>query len=152
VAGHDVTVLTVPAVPTAVIATATTWDAYPRLWPKLLEEVWGVVRTTPGAEPGRNVMLYRDDVPHVEVGVEMSGVFPGSGRVLPSVLPGGAAAHTISRGSPSVAGISAAHEAVLVWCAEHEHALTGVRWEVYGHWRDHQDPAAFETEIYWLLA
>jgi len=76
----------------------------------------------------------------------------GSGRVVPSVLPGGAAAHTISRGSPSISGISAAHEAVLVWCAEHEHALTGVRWEVYGHWRDHQDPAAFETEIYWLLA
>jgi effector-binding domain-containing protein len=151
VAGHDVAVVTVAAVPTAVIATATSWDVYPQLWPRLLEEVWRVARATPGAEPGRNVMLYRDDVPNVEVGVEMRGIFAGSGRVVPSELPAGSAAHTVSRGSPSIASITAAHEAVLLWCAEHEHTLTGVRWEIYGHWRDHQDPAAFETEVYWQL-
>ena len=29
--------------------------------------------------------------------------------------------------------------------------LTGVRWEIYGHWLEDQDPALFETEVYWLL-
>ena len=56
------------------------------------------------------------------------------------------------RGAPSLASITAAHDAVIAWSAANGHALSGVRFEVYGHWRDHQDPAAFEIEISWLLA
>lgn len=70
----NVSQITVRAQPTAVIAETTTWEAYPRLWPRLLDEVWSAVR--PEREtivPGRNVMLYRDDVPNVEVGVEVAG-------------------------------------------------------------------------------
>ena len=37
------------------------------------------------------------------------------------------------------------------WCAAHGHVLTGVRWEIYGHWAEEQDPALYETEVYWLL-
>ena len=36
------------------------------------------------------------------------------------------------------------------WCDANGHARTGVRWEVYDHWRD--DPDAFETAVFWLLA
>src|SRR5262249_5222930 len=67
--------------PTAVIAEATTWAEFPQLWPALLGEVWTTVRTMPDAKPGRNVMLYLDDVPHVEVGVEVDGAFGGAGRI-----------------------------------------------------------------------
>jgi hypothetical protein len=149
---HHVEVVTAAAVPTAVIPAATSWDAYPALWPQLLDEVWTVMRATPGTEPGRNVMLYLDAEPNVEVGVELHGAFAGAGRVVSSALPSGAAAWTIARGAPSVAGLAAAHDAVIAWCAAQGHALSGVRWEVYGHWRDRQDPAAFETEVYWQLA
>jgi hypothetical protein len=40
---------------------------------------------------------------------------------------------------------------VIEWCEANGHTRTGVRWEVYDHWRDDQDPAAFETAVYWLL-
>ena len=80
---HEITVREVPASPTAVIAQATTWDEYPRLWPVLLDEVYAFVRAGGATQAGHNVMLYRDDVPNVEVGVQVDGVFVASGRVIP---------------------------------------------------------------------
>jgi hypothetical protein len=76
--------LTVPPRATAVVSTTTTWDAYPRLWPALLDEVREHAS-------GRNVMLYKDDRPDVEVGVLLpeSGAFTPSGRVIRSSLPVG---------------------------------------------------------------
>jgi hypothetical protein len=128
--------------PTAVIAATTTWEAYPRLWRALLDEVYAVV----GGKT--NVMLYRDDVPHVEVGVLAPDGFVPRGRVVASVLPGGRVARAVHRGP--YAGLHATHRAVVDWCAEHGHALSGVRWEVYGHHRP--DPAQLETEVCWALA
>ena len=87
-----------------------------------------------GAEKaGHNVMLYKDDVPNVEVGVQVAGPFPPVGQVVPSVLPAGRVVATVHR-----------------WAAAHGHRLTRVRWEIYGDWSD--DPAAVETEIRWQLA
>ena len=83
----DVAVLVVPERPTAVIAETTTWAEWPQLWPALLDEVWREVRARPELTPGRNVMLYRDDVPNVEAGVEVAEPFAGLGRVVCSSLP-----------------------------------------------------------------
>jgi hypothetical protein len=126
-----VSIVTTSATPTAVVRETTTWERYPSLWGELLGEVWAFVR---GADlrAGRNVMLYEDDVPNVEVGVEVDGAF----------APG-------DRGEPSPGGLAAAHAAVVDWCEANGHARTGVRWEVYDHWRD--DPSTFETAVYWLL-
>jgi effector-binding domain-containing protein len=143
---HEVRIVTTPGTPTAVVGQATTWAEFPALWSKLLDEVWAFVRGTELA-PERNVMLYKDDVPNVEVG----GSFEPHGSVVPSALPAGQAAHAISRGPPSREGLNAAHEAVLSWCTANDVKLSGVRWEVYDHWRD-DDPDGFETEIYWLLS
>jgi hypothetical protein len=44
-------------------------------------------------------------------------------------------------------GRDAAHAAVVEWCEANGHARTGVRWEVYDHWRD--NPSTFETAVYW---
>lgn len=60
--------LTVDARPTAVIAERTTWEAFPSLWPALLDEVWSVVR------PRRS---------------EIAGSFAPVGRVIASTLPAG---------------------------------------------------------------
>jgi effector-binding domain-containing protein len=147
---HVVSIVATSATPTAVIREATTWERFPTLWGELLEEVWAVVRAT-GVPAGRNVMLYLDDEPNVEVGVELEGTLATpSGRVVTSALPEGRAATTVARGAPSRGGLAAAHAAVVAWSRSNDHELTGTRWEVYDHWRD--DPDRYETAVYWLLA
>jgi effector-binding domain-containing protein len=146
-----VRIVTTAQTPTAVVAETTSWDEFPRLWRGFLAEVWAVVRDS-GLAAGRNVMLYKDDVPSVEVGAEVSGPFAARGRVVASALPAGRAATAVARGDPSPASLARAHTAVREWCAHTGHHLTGIRWEIYGHWREDQDPALFETEVYWLLA
>ena len=96
---EDVVELTVEARPTAVIAETTSWDEFPRLWGALLTEVWDTVRGDEEVRPGRNVMLYLDDVPHVEVGAEAAGPFAPRGRIVASELPGGRVAMTRLVGS-----------------------------------------------------
>jgi effector-binding domain-containing protein len=148
VAFYPVSVKTAVAQPTAVVAVATTWAEFPTLWPELLDEVYGFVRGGGATQDGHNVMLYRDDVPNVEVGVQVTGPFEPSGRVVPSVLPAGEVASTVHRGPYDA--LEEAHVALKAWCGSHRHALTGVRWEIYGDWR--QDPAELETEVCYLLA
>jgi effector-binding domain-containing protein len=144
-------IVTTAETPTAVVAETTTWEAFPQLWSELLNDVWAFVRPSE-LTAGRNVMLYKDHLPNVEVGVEVDGSFAPAGRVVSSSLPAGRAATTVARGAPSPAGLARAHVNVRDWCAANGHELTGVRWEIYGHWRDDQDPALFETEVYWQLA
>ena len=145
---YPVSVKTAVAQPTAVVAAATTWEEFPTLWRTLLDEVYAFVRAGGATQDGRNVMLYRDDVPNVEVGVQVTAPFEPAGRVVPSVLPGGEVASTVHRGPYDVLG--EAHVALRAWCASHNHALTGIRWEIYGDWRE--DPADLETEVCYLLA
>jgi effector-binding domain-containing protein len=146
---QPVTIVTTPATPTAVVREATTWEAFPTQWKALLDEVWAFVRST-NLSAGRNVMVYEDDVPNVEVGVEVTGTFPSGGRVIASALPAGRAARTVQRGAPSPEGIHEGHTRLLRWCEANGEPTTRVRWEVYGHWRD--DPESYEIEIYWLLS
>jgi effector-binding domain-containing protein len=144
---YEVTLRTTAASPTAVVAQETTWAEYPRLWPVLLDEVYAFVRGGGTTQAGHNIMLYRDDVPNVEVGVQVAGPFNASGRVTPSELPAGRVATTIHRGPYD--GLGGAHAAVRAWCAAREHLLTGTRWEIYGDWRE--DPNELETEISYLV-
>lgn len=144
---YEVTVETTEACPTAVVAQATTWDEFPGLWGALLDEVYAFIRAGGTTQTGHNVMLYLDDVPNVEVGVQVDGPFVASGRVTPSVLPAGRVATTVHRGG--YGGLGAAHEAVHAWCATHGHSLTRTRWEIYGDWQE--DPQDLETEIAYLL-
>lgn len=137
----------VEAVPTAVVAAATTWEAFPQVWPGLLDEVWAFLRAGGATVAGQSVMLYVDDLPVVEVGVVVDGPFEPDGDVVPSQLPAGRVATTTHHGSWH--RIGEAHEAVLAWCGEHGHETTGVRWEVYGDWQE--DEAALTAEVSWLL-
>ncbi len=67
---YEVSLQTVAACPTAVVAQATSWEEFPRIWARLLDEVYTFLRNGGAAQDGQNVMLYRDDVPNVEVGVQ----------------------------------------------------------------------------------
>jgi effector-binding domain-containing protein len=122
-----------------VVAGATTWEDFSSTWRSMLDEVYAAVRAphsdsavAGGAGRWQTVMLYKDDVPNVEVGVLASGSFSPTGHVITSVLPGGATAVTMHRGP--YAELEAAHRAVRDWCRERGHALAGPRWEIYGHW------------------
>ena len=99
-------------------------------------------------QPGRNVMLYRDDVPHVEIGVEAAAPFPAIGRVVASMLPPGRALTATHRGPFEELG--RAHEALGQACAERGLSRVWPRWEIYGHW-DERDPKP-EVEVYYLVA
>ena len=145
---YEVTVAEVAARPTAVVAATTTWQAFPMLWRPLLDEVWACLRANGITRGCRNVMLYLDDTPRVEVGVELLQPCPLTGNVVPSTLPAGQVAMTVHRGS--YADLRAAHRAVRDWCAAQGRRPAGPRWEVYGPHRD--DPAETWTEVYYLLA
>lgn len=144
---YQVTMLQVEARPTAVVTATTTWQEFRALWRDLLDEVWGCLRAGGITRGCRNVMLYWDDVPHVEIGVELLVPCRLTGRVVASALPAGRVAMAVDRGPYT--GLAAAHRAVLAWCAAHEQTPGGTRWEVYGP--HHDDPAQVWTEIYYLL-
>ncbi|HEX3715703.1 MAG TPA: GyrI-like domain-containing protein [Trebonia sp.] len=133
--------------PTAVVPAVTTWQEFPALWGQLLGEVWDCLRAG-GIDRGcRNIMLYLDGAPTVEVGVLLDRPCPLTGRVVASALPAGTAATTVHRGP--FGQVEAAHQAVLGWCAERGYRLSGIRWEIYGP--NNPDPAEQWTEVYWLL-
>src|SRR5665213_853510 len=114
-ADRDVRVVDVAPQATAVVALVTDWESFAELWAPLLGEVWEALRAA-GAAAGRNVMLYNDDRPAVEVGVELHGAFEPAGRVTLSSLPGGTAATTIDPGPPIRDSLRAAHHAVADFC------------------------------------
>jgi hypothetical protein len=149
---YDVTVARTVGCPTAVVKANTTWREFPTLWRTLLDEVWPFLRATPGLwTDGHNVMLYRHNVPGVEVavevGVQVTRSFEAAGRVVPSLLPAVEAATARAR---SAAEIGEAHAAVRAWCAAQRRVIAGVSWEIYGD----PDPRTgdFDVTVYWQLA
>jgi effector-binding domain-containing protein len=145
---YEVTAMDVQERPTAVVAAATTWPQFPTLWGQLLGQVWDCLRAAGINRGCRNVMLYWDNVPNVEVGVLLDQPCPLTGRVVASALPAGKVAMTVHRGRFEDVGL--AHDAVRQWCASHGSRTTGTRWEIYGPHDD--DPAQQWTEVYWLLS
>jgi len=116
-------------------------------WRPMLDEVYACLRRHGSAHQGCNVMLYKDDVPNVEVGVELIAPCVLDGPVIRSALPAGEVAMTVHRGPYEDLG--AAYESLTRWCADNDRAVAGPRWEVYGDWR--ADPAELDTEVYFLL-
>jgi effector-binding domain-containing protein len=145
---YQVTAGDVAARPTMVAAAATTWQEFPTVWRELLDEVWACLRANGINRGCRNVMLYLDDQPHVEVGVLIDEPPPLTGQLVASALPAGRAAMTTHWGPYQ--GLAGAHQAVIDWCDAQGLRRAGPRWEVYGP--HHDDPAQVWTEVYWLLA
>jgi effector-binding domain-containing protein len=146
----DVTVKTVEPTPTAVVVAAATWAEFPKMWGPMLDKVWSFLR---GAAPeglyqqGHNIMLYKDDVPNVEVGVQVSGSFGPAGQVVASALPGGLVATATHTGP--IAKIGDTHQAVCEWSKANGYRLAGPRWEIYGD----PSPSAgdFDVDVFWSL-
>jgi effector-binding domain-containing protein len=146
----EVTVQAVEPTPTAVVLAAATWAEFPKMWAPMLDDVWSFLRRdAPDGlyQHGHNIMLYKDDVPNVEVGVQVIDSFPPAGHVVPSTLPGGLVA-TATHSGP-IAEIGDTHGAVREWSKANGYRLAGPHWEVYGD----PDPAtgAFDVDVFWLL-
>jgi len=144
---YQVSVRNVASRPTAVVKATTTWPEFPTLWHDLSEQVWTCLRAGGITKDCRNVMVYLDDVPHVEVGVLLDQPAQLSGRVVRSNLPAGPVATTVHRGP--YRGLPSAHRAVLEWCSTNARRPAGPRWEIYGPHED--DAAKVWTEVCWLL-
>jgi effector-binding domain-containing protein len=146
----EVTMKTVGPAPTAVVMAATTWADFPATWGPMLDKVWSFLR---GGAPeglyqqGHNIMLYKDDVPNVEVGVQVSGSFDPAGDVVASALPGGLVATATHTGP--IAGIGDTHQVVREWSQANGYRLAGPRWEIYGD----PDPSSghFDVQVFWSL-
>lgn len=143
-----VTLTTAAERPTAVIVAVTTWAEVPTLWLRLLAEVHTAVHWEGRGPRGRSVMLYRDDQPRVEVGVELDQPARVDGRITRSHLPAGPVAMSVHRGGH--AGLTAAHEEIRQWCWDQRLRLAGPRWEVHGY--PTTQSAEPEIEIFYLIA
>ena len=117
-----------------------------------LDQVYAVGRAGAVKLDGQNIFVYQR-VPEqaesadVAFGVGTLASFAAVGNVEPVELPVGEVATTTHWGDYSRLG--AAHDAVIQWCRDSGHRLSGTSWEVYGHWTD--DPAKLRTDIYYLL-
>jgi effector-binding domain-containing protein len=87
----------------------------------------------------------------IECGVEVSAPFTGNTRIVCSHTPSGLVATTPHFGPYGL--LSNAHRAVQTWCSDHGHKLTGVSWELYGHWKKewNSDPSKIRTDVYYLV-
>src|SRR5262249_59170062 len=115
------------------VATATTWAEFPAMWGPMLDKVWSFLRGGAPAglyKQGHNIMLYKDDVPNVEVGVQVSGSFAPAGPVVASALPGGLVATATHTGPLGKVGDT--HLAVRQWSTANAYQLAGPHWEIYG--------------------
>jgi effector-binding domain-containing protein len=119
--------------------------------PAACGEVWAFVRAARLPKPGRHVALYLDANGSVEVGAEVSAPFVGNERIHCSRLPSGRRATTVHFGPYQQ--LFEAHAAIRQWCAEHAHMLTGISWEIYGHWDEswNANPAKIRTDVFYLL-
>jgi effector-binding domain-containing protein len=145
----DIRTVLVEPTPTAVVAATTTWAEFPSRWRAMLDEVWSFLASAPAGlyKHGHNVMFYKDDVPNVEVGVQVDHSFEGRGAVHASSLPGGMVA--TARHAGPIDRIGDTHQAIRAWCAANGLRLTGQRWEIYG------DPDSltghFLVDIFWSV-
>ena len=136
------------AVLIAAVRSTTRWPDIGTTIRSSLDEVWAHLRANPPGAIRHNVVVYINDTPDVEIGVQVAEPFVPADRVRLFATPAGPVAHTVHVGPYRALG--AAHEAVIKQCKATGRPLTRTRWEVYGDWTDQED--LLRTEVFYLLA
>jgi effector-binding domain-containing protein len=144
---YQVNVHHVDSLLTAVIKQRARHAELSKVVPQLCGEVWNFFNVHSLPRPGRHVALYLNGVIDLEVGVETTTPISGDGRVVSSSTPAGLAATATHWGSYDK--LHEAHEAIRAHCQANGLTMTGVDWEIYGHWDD--DPSKVRTDIFYLL-
>ena len=147
---YEIKLTNAEAIPTAVIRSRVQPNELAKFVPAACGEVWSFIRSAGLPRPGRHVALYLEGG-SVEVGAEVSERFLGNDRVHYSQLPAGRVATTTHFGPYTRLG--EAHSEIRRWCAKHGHRLSGVCWEIYGHWEEswNTDPSRIRTDVFHLL-
>ncbi|MDE0419923.1 MAG: GyrI-like domain-containing protein [Gammaproteobacteria bacterium] len=117
----------------------------------LMDRVWAFIRSNGIEGFGHNVWSYgslSDGEVDVEIGVQVPEPFDATDDIVSSRTPAGKAAHAVHVGD--YAELPRVHMAVVAWCRDHGHELSGRSWEVYGDWDE--DPAKRRTDVYHLVA
>src|SRR5579859_3261713 len=135
---------------TAVIRSRVRPQELSKFVPAACGEVWSFFRSAGLPRPGRHTALYLGDE-MVEVGAEIAVPFNGNERIHYSQLPGGTVAMTAHFGPYQRLGD--AHSAIRQWCAGQGRQLSGVCWEIYGHWEEswNHDSSKIRTDVFHLL-
>jgi len=152
VPGREVRLETLASLPLAVVRRQVRASELSRVVPECCGIVWNAMRSQPQARAGRHVALYWDNQVRAEIGVEVAGPFEPHGEILRSATPAGLTAWTSHLGP--YGGLGDAHTAVVEWCRANGRTLTGVNWEIYGHWRPewNSDPASIRTDVFYQVA
>ena len=149
---YHIELINVGTVHTAVVRSRVEPKDLAKFVPAACGEVWSFIRSAGLPRPGRHIALYLDGQGSVEVGAEVSEPFAGNDRVHCSKLPAGEVATTTHFGP--YGRLSEAHAEIRGWCAAKGHRLTGIAWEIYGHWDEswNADPSKIRTDVFHLLA
>jgi effector-binding domain-containing protein len=136
---------------TAVVRSRVEPKELSRFVPAACGEVWSFIRSAGLPRPGRHIALYLDARGSVEVGAEVSEPFIGNDRIHCSQLPAGRVVTTPQFGP--YGRLFEAHTEIHRWCAEAGHRLSGISWEIYGHWDEswNADPSKIRTDVFYLL-
>jgi effector-binding domain-containing protein len=150
VAAYEVRVSMAPGLLMAVASARVRPGEVPKHLIPLLDTVYAFFKATGMKHRGINIGLYEAGSPEfmMHAGVQVDAAFDGSGGITCMRTPTGPAA-TVAHIGP-YDGIPRAHEAVRAWARENGRRLTGVNWEVYGHWTD--NPLELRTDIWYSLA
>lgn len=148
---HQVDIVRVESVPTAVIRDRVPQLDLARFVPTACGEVWTFVRSAGLAKPGRHVAVYLDAKGGIEVGVEVGEPFIGNERIVCSRTPSGLAATAAHFGHYGALG--EVHRAIEKWCSAHGHRPSGASWELYGHWQEewNRNSSKIRTDVFYLF-
>ncbi|MGD9722171.1 MAG: GyrI-like domain-containing protein [Pirellulales bacterium] len=142
----------VAPLPIAVVQRRSTIANLSQVIPPACGEVWNFIRANSIPHTGLNLVVYRGTQGcsqlDLECGVIVSASFSGTETIASTTTPHGRAATTVHMGPYHRLGD--ANQAIRDWCDARHLALTGVSWEIYGHWND--DPAQLRTDVFWLVA
>jgi effector-binding domain-containing protein len=135
---------------TAVIRSRVPSQEFAKFVPAACGEVWSFIRSAGLPRPGCHTAFYLQDG-FIEVGAEVSEPFVGNERIHCSQLPGGSVATTAHFGPYAQLGV--AHASIREWCLKHGHPLSGICWEIYGHWEEswNKDSSKIRTDVFHLL-
>jgi effector-binding domain-containing protein len=143
----DVEVLRAPERITAVVRATTEFANLATTIRRTLDQVYAFLPTADLKPWGHNIVLYREMVMNIEVGVEVPRRFESAGAVVCSVLPAGEVARTVHVGPYS--RMREGYDRLDAWLTANGRSMRGPNWEVYGDWDE--DEAKLQTEIYaWL--
>jgi effector-binding domain-containing protein len=143
--GYEVQVVEVSAHTIAVSRGPLVEGRIPEVMLGLIGQVWDFFKRTGIKSDGINVAVYYRD--RIEAGAGVLTPFQGDARVCCSSTPAGLAATAAHIGAYGRMG--GAHDAIVKYCRENGRKMTGVNWEIYGHWTD--DEAKLRTDVYYLL-